>query len=107
MVATEMRERLAASLAGLTRQLRLQDQERAPRFECCRCRHICVLSAVICPCAPGRVACVRHAAALCGCASAARMLVYWHDLDAEVAAADAAAAEAPGGAGAGGAAAAY
>jgi hypothetical protein len=56
-----------------------------PRYECFQCRHICHLSAVVCRCEAvrrsKRVACMRHAAALCGCAPAQRVLVFWTPLE--------------------------
>ena len=82
MVDTEMRERAEVLASGTMQHIRLSD-EHAPRFECFRCRHICHLSAIICPCSPRLVACTRHAQHLCSCPPAARVLVFWHDLHVE------------------------
>ncbi|GFR43615.1 hypothetical protein Agub_g4714, partial [Astrephomene gubernaculifera] len=43
---------------------------------CVTCRALLFLTAVECDCCPGRFACATHAAALCGCAPAARRMVY-------------------------------
>jgi hypothetical protein len=48
---------------------------------CLRCHHVCFLSAVACECDALNVACLREAAALCGCRMDRRYLLAWHGMD--------------------------
>jgi len=86
MLATEERERAELAERGTAGLVHLANSGSDPRYDCCKCRHICHLSAVVCRCEPVRrskkVACMRHAADLCGCAPAQRLLVCWAPLEA-------------------------
>lgn len=98
MLATEERERAAAADRGVTNVVSLRNSGD-PRYECVKCRHICHVSAVICRCPASRrkVACLRHAAHLCGCPLPQMLLVHWTPLEEVRALVDAAGAAAQSG----------
>uniref|UniRef100_A0A673XVY2 [histone H3]-trimethyl-L-lysine(4) demethylase n=1 Tax=Salmo trutta TaxID=8032 RepID=A0A673XVY2_SALTR len=55
----------------------LQDDER----QCAKCRTTCYLSAITCPCSPGRLVCLHHIQDLCSCPLTNYTLNYRFTLD--------------------------
>uniref|UniRef100_A0A4W5KDI6 [histone H3]-trimethyl-L-lysine(4) demethylase n=1 Tax=Hucho hucho TaxID=62062 RepID=A0A4W5KDI6_9TELE len=55
----------------------LQDDER----QCAKCRTTCYLSAITCPCSPGRLVCLHHIQDLCSCSLTNYTLNYRFTLD--------------------------
>ena len=79
MLSTEEKERAILEQCGVRRSVHLTN-ERDLRYECVKCRHICYISGVICPCpmAARKVACLRHAQYLCFCPPDFKLHVSWY-----------------------------
>ena len=51
--------------------------------QCCVCKHSCHFSGIVCPCSSTKIACLRHAKALCGsaCDMKNKYLLEWVSLE--------------------------